>query len=196
MNNPPPSNFTPKRNTLTIGWLVVFGCMLLAHTLTDANAQGEIASGTITSSGSGPFTYSLSFSDATNATSPIGSIWYAWVPGAFYLPAGPAKATEPPGWSANISGHSIQFVANSAANDIAVGHTLAGFSFQASFSPEQLAAAYNSGVSVAYSGGLFSDSGDTFTVRAVATPEPLPSVLLVCSAVGFLLFGRARWLTR
>ena len=44
MNNPPPSAFTPTKNILTIAWLIVFGCLLLADALTDANAQGQIAS--------------------------------------------------------------------------------------------------------------------------------------------------------
>ncbi len=149
-----------------------------------AFGQGQIALGTITSSGSGPYSYSLSFSDDPHATSPVGSVWYAWVPGAFYLPGSPLSASVPPGWTANISGHSIQYVANAPADYIMPGQTLSGFGYQANFSPAQLAAAPNSGVSVAYSAGLFSDSGYTFTVQAV--PEPSP--------VMFFAVGAAVWL--
>jgi PEP-CTERM motif len=139
-----------------------------------ASAQGQIASGTISGAASvSLYDYSLTFSDGAGATSPIGSIWYAWVPGSFYLPGMPASASAPSGWTATISGDSVQYVANSSADYIAAGQTLSGFGYQAAFSPAQLAAAPNSGESVAYSGGLFADSGDTFTVQMVPEPSAL-----------------------
>jgi hypothetical protein len=153
-------------------------------------AQGQIASGIISGSGSGPYSYGLSFTDAANATSPIGSVWYAWIPGFDYLPSTPTSASAPTGWTATISGNSIQFVANSAANDIAPGQTLSGFGYQATFSPSELAAAPNSGKSVAYTGGLFSSAGDTFTVVPGAVPEPTSTALLLCGAGAVVLFRR------
>ena len=171
------------RHALTIA------CCLLPGLLVDtpAHAQGDIPSGTISGSGAGPYSYTLAFSDAAGATAPIGSVWYAWVPGSFYLPASPTSASAPAGWTASIVNHSIQFVANSSADDIAAGQTLTGFGYQAAFSPTTLSTTPNSGVSVAYSGGLFSDGGQTFTV--VPTPEP--------SAGLFLLGGvTALWLVR
>jgi hypothetical protein len=153
-------------------------------------SQGQVANGTISSSGTGPYFYSLSFSDAPGSTAPIGSVWYAWVPGFFYLPGPPSSASAPVGWTANISGHSIQFVANSSADDILPGRSLSGFSYLASFTPAQLAAASNSGLSVAYSAGLFSDSGFTFTVQAV--PEPSMGILFVSGAIGLLLSARRK----
>ena len=159
---------------------------------TAAQAQGQIASGILSSSGAGPYTYNLSFSDAGTATAPIGSVWYAWVPGGFFLPSMPTSALAPAGWTATISGNSVQFVASSAANDILAGHTLSGFSYQATFSPSALAAAPNSGKSVAYSGGLFSDAGNTFTVQAVVVPEPLSMTLVILGGIGLLVATRAR----
>jgi len=173
---------------ITAAGRILLGLMLVAGTATSVHAQGQIASGTISGSGSDPYTYSLSFSDAADSTSPVGSVWYAWTPGFEYLPGGPTGAAAPAGWTATISGDSIQFVANSPANDIQAGSSLAGFSYQAAFSPAQLAAAANSGVSVAYSGGLFSDAGDTFTVETV--PEPSTLALLICGATGLCLVGR------
>lgn len=169
---------------------ILLGGLLVAGTAAAVNAQGLIASGTVSGSGSGPYTYNLSFSDAPSSTSPIGSVWYAWVPGAFYLPGVPTSASAPAGWTANISGDSVQFVASSPANDITAGSTLSGFTYEAAFSPAQLAAAANSGLSVAYSGGLFSDAGNTFTVQAV--PEPSTLALFVCGAAGLCLVGRRR----
>lgn len=166
--------------------------ILTSATTALVHAQGQIASGTISSSGTGPYTYSLSFSDAANATSPIGSVWYAWTPSAFYLPGPPISAAVPAGWMENISGHSIQFVANSAANDILPGNSLSGFSYKANFSPAQLKAAPNSATSVAYSGGLFSDLGVTFNVQTV--PEPSTLTLLVAGvAVLSGIVGARSW---
>jgi hypothetical protein len=164
--------------------------IIAAGAATMALGQGEIASGTISGSGAGPYTYDLSFSDGSGASSPIGSVWYSWIPGQFFLPADPTSASAPAGWTASIVNNSIQFVASSSAFDILAGQSLSGFSYQATFSPAQLAAAPNSGESVAYSAGLFSDGGDTFTVSA--TPEPSSLVLLVSGVAGLCLLGRRK----
>jgi hypothetical protein len=164
--------------------------IIAAGATTLALAQGEIASGTISGSGAGPYTYDLTFSDSAGATSPIGSVWYSWIPGQFFLPSDPTGANAPAGWTASIVNNSIQFVASSSAFDIAAGQSLSGFSYQATFSPAQLAAAPNSGESVAYSGGLFSDGGNTFVVSAV--PEPSSLALLAGSIAGLCLLGRRK----
>jgi len=168
---------------------IFLGLVLPSATAVSAIAQGigQIASGTIGAAGTGPFTYSLSFSDAANATAPIGSVWYAWIPGAFYLPGAPTSVSAPSGWTATVVNNSIQYVASSPAFDILPGDAQFGFSYTANFSPAQLAATAMSGTSVAYSGGLFSDSGDTFTVSTV--PEPSAGLLLLCGATLFCLVG-------
>ncbi len=177
---------------ITAAGRILLGLMLVTGIATSVHAQGEIASGTISGSGSGPYTYSLSFSDAANSTSPVGSVWYAWVPGVDYLPGVPTSASAPAGWTATISGDSIQFTANSPANDITAGFSLSGFSYHAAFSPAQLAAAANSGLSYAYSGGLFSDAGYEFTVQPATVPEPSTLALLICGATGLCVVGRRR----
>jgi hypothetical protein len=168
--------------------------IIAAGATTLALAQGEIASGTISGSGAGPYTYNLSFSDAAGATAPIGSVWYSWVPGLFFLPSDPTSASAPAGWTASIVNNSIQYVASSSAFDILAGQSLSGFSYQATFSPAQLAAAPNSGESVAYQAGLFSDgngaNGDTFVVSA--TPEPSSVALIVGGVAGLCLLGRRK----
>ena len=180
---------SPARCLTKAATRILLGLGLSAGTVSLLHAQGQVASGTLTSSGSGPYLFDLSFSDAAGASSSIGSVWYAWVPGEFYLPGVPTSASAPAGWTATISGNSIQFVADSAAYDIAPGQTLSGFSFQAPFTPAQLAAAPNSGVSDAYSGGLFSDGGNIFTVQPV--PEPSgPLLLLVGASALWLIRGR------
>jgi hypothetical protein len=168
----------------------LLGSVLLAGTSTLVQAQSQLPSGTIGSSGSGPYNYSLIFSDAAGATSPIGSVWYSWIPGQFFLPGVPTSASAPAGWTATILSDSVQYVASSPANDIAAGQSLSGFGYQATFSPAQLAAAPNSGESDAYSAGLFSDGGVIFTVQPA--PEPSGFALLLAGAATLLLFRRLK----
>ena len=167
------------------------GLMLAVAATNSAYAQGQIASGVISGSGTGPYTYSLTFDNSPSATSPIGSVWYAWIPGQFYLPGTPTGASAPAGWTATISGASVQYVATSATYDIAPGSSLSGFGYQAAFSPAQLTAAPNSGRSVAYHAGLFSDSpGFTFDVQFSVVPEPSSVMLMMVGATGLWLVGR------
>ena len=185
MKNMSPSSYTILNGAATkllLGFVLAAGTAILVH------AQGQVASGTIGGSGTGPYVYDLTFSDAAGATSPIGSVWYAWVPGFSYLPGVPTSAAAPSGWTATVSGASVQFVANSPANYIAAGQSLSGFSYQATFSPAQLAAAVNSGRSDAYSGGLFSDAGNIFIVQAV--PEPSGPMLLLSAATALWIIRR------
>jgi hypothetical protein len=189
MNNSLPSNLIRSTTTSAVR-KVLLSAMLAIGTAGSIHAQGQIGNGTIGGSGSGPYTYSLSFGDAAGATSPIGSVWYSWIPGQFFLPGVPTSASAPAGWTANIFSQSVQFVANSAADDIQPGHVLSGFGYQATFSPAQLAAAPNSAESVAYSGALFSDAGNTFNV--VVVPEPSTLALVIPGAIGLCLVARRK----
>jgi F0F1-type ATP synthase membrane subunit c/vacuolar-type H+-ATPase subunit K len=181
---------TMKKMLKLISTALSLNLLVGLGTASTAYAQGEIASGTISGAGSGPYVYGLTFRDGSGATSTIGSVWYSWVPGFFYLPGTPTSASAPAGWTANISSDSVQYTANSPANYIQPGQSLSGFGYQAAFSPSQLAAAPNSGESVAYSGGLFSDGGDTFTVQAV--PEPSAMAFVGTSVLGLALAGRRK----
>src|SRR5262249_17003716 len=181
MNNPIQSLRTPR-----VGASAVLGGILLGLSLAAGASATVVPSGTISSSGNGPYNYSLTFSDAASATSPVGSVWYAWVPGLFFLPGAPSSPVAPPGWTASVSGHSVQYVANSPANYIAPGQSLSGFGYQATFTPAELAAARNSGESVAYMAGLFSDAGVTFTVQPVPEPSTLSFLAFGAGALGWL----------
>ena len=182
MNN--PSQCALIRSTTGAPLRVLLALMLAAGSAASVRAQANPQWHGY-HSGSNPYDYSLSFSDASSATSPIGSVWYAWVPGAFDLPATPLNASAPAGWTATVDDNSIQFIASSAANDIKPGQTLSGFSYHAAFSPAQLVADPDAGISVAYAGPLESDAGQTFAVQAV--PEPSTLMLLISGAAGLFL---------
>jgi hypothetical protein len=181
---------SPLTSLAGVATRYILGCMLTVGTATLVHAQGQIASGTIGNSGSGPYNYSLTFSDAAGATSPIGSVWYSWIPGQFFLPGDPTSASAPAGWTATLQGNSVQYIANAPADYITAGSSLSGFGYQATFTPAQLAAAANSGESDAYSAGLFSDGGDIFTVQAV--PEPSALAPMVLGAAALWLIGRRK----
>jgi septal ring-binding cell division protein DamX len=154
-------------------------------------AQGILASGQISGVQASPgvYEYTLTISEGSGTTTPIGSFWYGWVPGDFFLPSAPTSASGPTGWSATPDGDSIQFSANSAANDIAPG-TSKTFNYVASFSPAQLAAAPSGGLSVAYGGAIESSPSEQFTVQAV--PEPSTLTLLSLGLAGLCLAGRRK----
>ena len=183
-----PSSLTRLSNVTA---KIFLAAVLAAGIAASAFAQGQLASGTIIGSGSGPtYSYSLSFSNSASATAPVGSVWYAWVPGAFYLPGIPSSASAPAGWTATVDNNSVQYVANSSASDLAPGTSLSGFGYQASFSPSTLASTANSGRSDAYTGGIFSSADDIFVVQIV--PEPSTLSLLIPGAVGLWRVGRRK----
>jgi hypothetical protein len=190
MNDCAHSNKARLTGTVAVLSRGILGLFLAFGSAASVHAQGQIASGTVSGSGSGPYVFDLSFSDAGSATSPIGSVWYAWIPGSFFLPGVPTGASAPSGWTASIQNNSIQFIASSPANYIQPGQQLSGFSFQATFSPATLAATANSGESDAYSGALFSDGGNIFTVQPSSVPEPGALALIVPAAIGWLMARR------
>jgi hypothetical protein len=165
-----------------------------AASISSSRAQGIVASGQITATGSGPFNYSLTVSNSGSATSPIGSFWYAWIPGQFYLPTVPSSAHAPAGWTDSIVGDSIQFIASSSANYIAPGSSLGGFGFTSTDTPAAIggnAPAYPGtpvGTTVAYAAGLFSLPSETFVFTSVV-PEPSAMSLLLAGSLGVLAGG-------
>lgn len=106
----------------------------------------EDPSGTITTVSTGAQnTYAMTFKDASDATQPIGTVWFAWVPGEDFLPTAPLSESSPAGWNVNAvthggatDGYAIQWVASSAASDIPIGGSLSGFGFTTADSPASI----------------------------------------------------------
>lgn len=165
----------------------------------------EDPSGTITTVSTGPQnTYAMTFSDAADATKPIGTVWFAWVPGEDFLATSPISETSPSGWRMNAithagsaDGYAIQWVANSAVSDIPIGGSLSGFGFTTADSPSDLQgnSVFFAGTPVlttfAYSAGPFSDAGSEFVVTPAAVPEP-GTVALALLPTALLLLRRPR----
>lgn len=168
----------------------------MAGVATCVRAQGLVASGIVSGSGSGPYTYDLVFSNGVSATQPIRAIWYAGTTNSYYLPSTPISVFAPAGWNAALSGNgtqsSIQFTVNSGTSFIAAGSSLSGFGFQANFTPSELAAAPNGGLSWANSGSFFNGLSERFTVTGPAAPEPGAPILLVCGGAGLWLASHIR----
>jgi hypothetical protein len=168
-------------------------------------AQGYIPSATLSAvpAGGGTYNYTLTLYNGAGATGNIGSFWYAWVPGEFYLPTNPSGVSAPAGWTGAPfpfgGASSIQYSADSPADAILPGGSLS-FGFVSTDLPSVLAGnAPNHpgtpiGTSFVYSGGFFSDVGGQFVVQPV--PEPSPLTLIGVGALGVAAVGGLRFLKR
>lgn len=186
----PPVDRTKRHLTNMKITHFILGAAFAASAMSAA-AQGIIASGDVVGSAAGSdFDYTLSITDGSGATSGIGSFWYAWTPGNEFMPTTPLSAFAPSGWTATVSGGSIQFIAGPSTPDVAPGSTLSGFGFTSTSSPAQLAG--NDGLTpigttVAYAGNLFVNPSDTFVFNTTATPEPSSLMLMGVGAFGMLM---------
>jgi hypothetical protein len=186
-------NMNPKSSPIRIALAVAGG---LAASTIASHAQGIIANATLVGvpGAGGTYDYTLTLSDGAGATSSIESLWYAWIPGHFFLPTTPSSASgASSGWTASVVGGSIQFQGN-AGNAIAPGQS-ASFTFVTTDSPATLAGnsqGFPIGESVAYAGAVDASSpSDQFAVASVV-PEPSSLALLAAGSVGLLAAGRRK----
>jgi hypothetical protein len=171
-----------------------------------AFASGIDSSATVVGAPDGSaFDYSLTLNNAASSTDSIGTLWFAWVPGADFLRTGPTNILTPAGWTANVThegtndGFAIQYVASSAAFDLAPGKSLSGFGFTSADTPAELAAnspffpTFPATTSFVYQGGpLVGDSAQfvaSVSLAPVSSPSPgaaavpEPSMLVIGSFV-------------
>ena len=160
----------------------------MAASAVSSRAQGELASGTVYGVQSGGnYDYTITLNNTSDSVA-IGSFWYAWIPGAFYLPSDPTSVSAPPGWTASIVLNSIQYSADSGTS-LAPGASI-NFHYVATFDPSQLTEP--AGYSYVYSGGIEEDPGAFLDVQTVApVPEPSTFGLLALGSLG-LLAGRRK----
>jgi hypothetical protein len=195
----------PQMTRASLRMLTVAGAatVLLGLSKTASAQTPPTASATIQLTSSGSLnSYALTLNDSVFSLSPVGTFWFAWVPGEDLMSFSPTNITSPPGWTPYVEngyysgGHSIEWMANSAGADVLIGGSLQGFGFSSAETPDMLAS--NSQIfpstptltAYMYSGGPFSDAGTQLVVSEVVAPEPVSIAAMAPLAV--LLCRRSR----
>jgi Hint domain len=128
--------------------------------------------------------YSITLTDTS--TTPIGTFWFAWVPGKDFLDTSPNTITNPAGWTNMIThfgssdGYAIQWKTSSSF--LAGDSSLSGFSFVSSDAPSAVFSNSNffptpATTSVVYAGAPLSDAGFTFVATETACFLPGTHIL-------------------
>jgi hypothetical protein len=158
------------------------------------------ASATVSAIADGPnWDYTITLKNLISSTDSVQTFWYAWVPGADFLPTSPSSVSSPTGWTDQIThfpnvstnGYAIQFVTTSAA--LTPGSELE-FKFTSADTPAQLAGdspfypGTPVGTSFLYSGAPFQ--GDS--LQFVVTSVPEPSTLTLALVGGLVWFAGLR----
>jgi hypothetical protein len=132
----------------------------------------ESATATVTATQLGQDSYQYSVTLTDTGTTPLGTLWFAWVPGQDFLDTSPTSVSSPSGWTDQITnfgttdGYAIQWhVVATGTGEVAAGASLSGFSFTSADTPAQVSgdSSFHPGTPVltsfVYSGQPFSDAG-------------------------------------
>ncbi len=157
-------------------------------------ATAQLALVSTDSSGASPvYHYDVTVTDS--GTTNIGTFWLGWKPGEDFLPSVPSSVSNPAGWSNTLTGSNnstdgtaIEWTATS--NAITPGHSLSGFDFATTDSPNVLVGTSPLSIyqgtpiltSFIYSGGPFSDSGYQLTVPPAATTTASVTTLIASAS--------------
>ncbi len=183
--------------------LVLSGFLALSSSALFAAGISATATLTDTPTSSGAYNYTLNLTNTGTTT--IGTFWFAWIPGAGFLPTVPSSVSSPAGWTevSTNAGHALQWTTTSSL--LAPGQSLTGFDFTSTNTPAQLLATYPgtaTGVgagdpdltSFVYIGAPLGDPGSQFVVTEAAptvTPEP-DSLVLTLTGFGVAGFAALR----
>ena len=130
----------------------------------------------------GDFDYSITLTNSSASPNPIGTFWFAWVPGEDFMPTKPINITAPTGWVEKVTngggsdGFAIQFI-DTTGPLLAPGSSLSGFGFTSASTSGQLAgdSPFYPGTpattSFVYNGASFSAFSDQFVVSVRQSPN-------------------------
>jgi PEP-CTERM motif len=169
---------------------VLWALCIVSVTFGSRGAWGIGATATITSTQLGSNSYEYSLTLNNTGTTPIGTFWYAWIPGYNLLPSAPTQISSPSGWSANTNPPEPYGVASgqwvNTATPLQPGHSLSGFKFDSTDAPAAIFGNSSYGIPVGYSyvyiGAPETDPG-ALVIPTVVTPEP--------GTLGIMLVGVA-----
>jgi hypothetical protein len=175
-----------------------FGMVAIALAWMQGPVYGALsASSTITPQQLGPNSYEYSLSLTNTGTTPIGTLWFGWIPAYDLLPSAPTRFVAPAGWTGTNAPDffgvaSAQWV--NTASPLQPGQTLTGFKFDSPDSPATIdgtSAYFGLPVkeSYVYIGAPQTDSGFAFTPTTVV-PEPASAALLLAASAGCFIRRR------
>jgi hypothetical protein len=148
------------------------------------------ASATISATQLGANSYEYSLTLNNTGTTPIGTFWYAWIPGYNLLRNTPTQISSPSGWTGDTSAPEPYGVASdqwvNTLTPLQPGQSLSGFKFDTPEAPASIFGNSDYGLPVGYSyvyiGAPETDPG-ALIIPSVVTPEP--------GTLGIMLVGIA-----
>lgn len=169
-------------------------CLVPLGTLPAFASEMATAAINATPASGGGYNYNIFVTDT--GTTPIGTLWFSWVPGAGFLTAVPTNVQSPAGWTEKLTNAGAGIQWTTAGSAIAAGSSLSGFAFTSTETPTQLALPVTVGtftdpgsVFYIYQGAPLAagDPGFTSAATIATTPEPSSFVFMgtgLLAAVG------------
>jgi hypothetical protein len=184
----------------------LFLCIVMATAVmvTPASAGFIQASSTISSAldpNGVDFDYTITLTNSSASTDPVGTFWYSWVPGKDFMLNDPISEVTPAGWMVQVThggttdGYAIQWVASSGAT-IAPGASLT-FGFTSAETPAELAGnspfypTFPEETATLYNGLPLTGDSEKIVVSAVSSvPEPSSLILSLVGGLALVSYKR------
>jgi hypothetical protein len=179
--------------------LPLVGLLYVASVNLNASTLAATATFTDTQVSPGDFEYDLTLNNT--GTTDIGTFWFSWIPGAFFMTVPPTDVQSPAGWTGTVismgGADSIQWIDSGALSQ---GTSQSGFEFDSTLTPAQLEGpssipADPVATSFVYIAAPFGDPGLQLVATPAPTSTPEPGTILL-TALGISVAGFGRKLLR